>query len=625
MVKNNKNKSKITEEKELNFIFFDIIGIIIFLMAYFLPNIKFNLKIGMYFVSYVLIGFDIFKKAIKHLFKKDMFDENLLMSIATIGALFIGEYIEGIAVLLLYKIGEALQDRAVDKSKEKIKNAIDIRAHYANLIINGNIKKVDPNNLKIGDIVVVKNGEKIPTDGVISKGETRLDTSSLTGESISRSVKKNDEVLSGMINIGSIIEVKVTKEYVDSTASKIIELIENAKGVKSKTENFITKFSKTYTPVVIVIAILIAMSFPPLFGISFSESLNRALIFLVVSCPCALVISVPLGFFVGMGSCSKNGILVKGSNYLDILSNVDTIAFDKTGTLTKGVFKITKINNKSTMTDEKLVEYIALCESFSNHYIAKSIISSYSKKIDKKRIKNHEEIAGYGIKAEIDDKKVIVGNKSLIEKEGIKIQEEKTVGTIVYLAIDNSYMGNIILSDELKNNVENLTSDLKTKSGIKKNILLTGDKKSVAINIANELKFDEIYSELLPQNKVEIVEKLKQNTKGKVAFVGDGINDSPVLASADVGISMGNGSDIAIDTSDVVLMTDEPHKLIKCLKISKKTKRVVIENIVFALGVKVMVLLLSALGFATMWEAIFADVGVSLIAIFNSLRIFNTK
>ena len=625
MVKNNKNKSKITEEKELNFIFFDIIGIIIFLMAYFLPNIKFNLKIGMYFVSYVLIGFDIFKKAIKHLFKKDMFDENLLMSIATIGALFIGEYIEGIAVLLLYKIGEALQDRAVDKSKEKIKNAIDIRAHYANLIINGNIKKVDPHNLKIGDIVVVKNGEKIPTDGVISKGETRLDTSSLTGESISRSVKKNDEVLSGMINIGSIIEVKVTKEYVDSTASKIIELIENAKGVKSKTENFITKFSKTYTPVVIVIAILIAMSFPPLFGISFSESLNRALIFLVVSCPCALVISVPLGFFVGMGSCSKNGILVKGSNYLDILSNVDTIAFDKTGTLTKGVFKITKINNKSTMTDEKLVEYIALCESFSNHYIAKSIISSYSKKIDKKRIKNHEEIAGYGIKAEIDDKKVIVGNKSLIEKEGIKIQEEKTVGTIVYLAIDNSYMGNIILSDELKNNVENLTSDLKTKSGIKKNILLTGDKKSVAINIANELKFDEIYSELLPQNKVEIVEKLKQNTKGKVAFVGDGINDSPVLASADVGISMGNGSDIAIDTSDVVLMTDEPHKLIKCLKISKKTKRVVIENIVFALGVKVMVLLLSALGFATMWEAIFADVGVSLIAIFNSLRIFNTK
>lgn len=625
MVKNNKNKSKITEEKELNFIFFDIIGIIIFLMAYFLPNIKFNLKIGMYFVSYVLIGFDIFKKAIKHLFKKDMFDENLLMSIATIGALFIGEYIEGIAVLLLYKIGEALQDRAVDKSKEKIKNAIDIRAHYANLIINGNIKKVDPNNLKIGDIVVVKNGEKIPTDGVISKGETRLDTSSLTGESISRSVKKNDEVLSGMINIGSIIEVKVTKEYVDSTASKIIELIENAKGVKSKTENFITKFSKTYTPVVIVIAILIAMSFPPLFGISFSESLNRALIFLVVSCPCALVISVPLGFFVGMGSCSKNGILVKGSNYLDILSNVDTIAFDKTGTLTKGVFKITKINNKSTMTDEKLVEYIALCESFSNHYIAKSIISSYSKKIDKKRIKNHEEIAGYGIKAEIDDKKVIVGNKSLIEKEGIKIQEEKTVGTIVYLAIDNSYMGNIILSDELKNNVENLTSDLKTKSGIKKNILLTGDKKSVAINIANELKFDEIYSELLPQNKVEIVEKLKQNTKGKVAFVGDGINDSPVLASADVGISMGNGSDIAIDTSDVVLMTDEPHKLIKCLKISKKTKRVVIENIVFALGVKVIVLLLSALGFATMWEAIFADVGVSLIAIFNSLRIFNTK
>lgn len=625
MKKSNKKNNKIKVEKELNFIFLDIIGIIIFLMAYFIPNIKFNLKIGMYIVSYVLIGFDIFKNAIKHLFKKDMFDENLLMTIATIGALFIGEYIEGVAVLLLYKIGEALQDRAVDKSKEKIKNAIDIRANYANLIINGNIEKVDPHNLKIGDIVVVKNGEKIPTDGVISKGETRLDTSSLTGESIPKHAKKNDEVLSGMINVGSIIEVKVTKAYANSTASKIIDLIENAKGAKSKTENFITKFSKTYTPVVIVIAILIAMSFPPLLGISLSESLNRALIFLVVACPCALVISVPLGFFVGMGSCSKNGILVKGSNYLDILSNVDTIAFDKTGTLTKGVFKITKINNKSSMTDDEMIEYMALCESFSNHYIAKSIISSYSKTLDKKRIKKHEEIAGYGIKAEIDGKKVIVGNKSLIEKEGIKIQDEKAVGTVVYLAIDNSYVGNIILSDKLKNNVETLTLDLKNKSGIKKNVLLTGDKKSVAINIANELKFDEIHSELLPQNKVEIVEGLKQNTKGKVAFVGDGINDSPVLASADVGISMGNGSDIAIDTSDVVLMTDEPHKLIKCLKISKKTKRVVIENIVFALGIKVIVLLLSALGFATMWEAIFADVGVSLIAIFNSLRIFKTK
>lgn len=617
------DKEKIN--KEINLVFLDVIGIIVFLMAYFIPGIKFNLKIGMYIVSYALIGFDIFKKAIKHLFRKDMFDENLLMTIATIGALCIGEYIEGIAVLLLYKIGEYLQDKAVDTSKEKIKNAIDIRAKYANVIENGKVEKVDPETLKIGDIVVVKNGEKIPTDGVISKGNTRLDTSSLTGESIPKDVAENDEVLSGMINLGEVIEIKVTKAFEDSTASKILDLIENARESKSKTENFITKFSKIYTPTVIVIAILIAMSFPSIFGIGFDDSLNRALIFLVVSCPCALVISVPLGFFVGMGNCSKKGILIKGSNYLDALSSVDTVAFDKTGTLTKGVFKITKINNKSDMSDDEILEYLALCESYSNHYIAKSILASYGKEIDKERIKEHSEIAGHGIKAVIDGKEVLAGNKSLMDSQNIKVDVENTVGTVIYIAIDKKYSGNVVLSDELKDNVLELSNNLKRICGIKNTVLLTGDKENVAKKVAEEIKFNNVYGELLPQDKVEIVEKLKQGTKKKVAFVGDGINDSPVLASADVGISMGNGSDIAIDTSDIVLMTDEPHKLVECIKISKRTKSVVIQNIVFALSIKVIVLVLSAMGISTMWEAIFADVGVSLLAIFNSIRIFKIK
>lgn len=617
------DKEKIN--KEINLVFLDVIGIIVFLMAYFIPGIKFNLKIGMYIVSYALIGFDIFKKAIKHLFRKDMFDENLLMTIATIGALCIGEYIEGVAVLLLYKIGEYLQDKAVDTSKEKIKNAIDIRAKYANVIKNGKVEKVDPETLEIGDIVVVKNGEKIPTDGIISKGNTRLDTSTLTGESVPKEVAENDEVLSGMINLGEVIEIKVTKAFEDSTASKILDLIENARESKSKTENFITKFSKIYTPTVIVIAILIAMSFPSIFGIGFADSLNRALIFLVVSCPCALVISVPLGFFVGMGSCSKKGILIKGSNYLDALSSVDTVAFDKTGTLTKGVFKITKINNKSDMSDDEILEYLALCESYSNHYIAKSILTSYGKEIDKERIKDHSEIAGHGIKAVIDGKEVLAGNKSLMDSQNIKVEVEDTVGTVIYIAIDKKYSGNVVLSDELKDNVLELSNNLKRMCGIKNTVLLTGDKENVAKKVAEEIKFNNVYGELLPQDKVEIVEKLKQGTKKKVAFVGDGINDSPVLASADVGISMGNGSDIAIDTSDIVLMTDEPHKLVECIKISKKTKSVVIQNIVFALSIKVIVLVLSAMGIATMWEAIFADVGVSLLAIFNSIRIFKIK
>lgn len=613
------------EKFDLKMIFLDILGILVFLFAHFIPYLNNYVKIIMYIISYGIIGFEVFAKAIKHLFKKDMFDENLLMTIATIGALCIGEYIEGIVVLLLYKIGEFLQDLAVDRSKNKIKESIDIRAKHANLIIDGKIQEVDPNNLKIGDIVIVKNGEKIPTDGVIFKGETNLDTSSLTGESFPLKVKKEDNVLSGMINLGDTIEVKVTKEFENSAASKIIDLIENAKDKKSKTENFITKFSKIYTPLVIIIAILIVIFFPIILNIKFVDSLNRALIFLVVSCPCALVISVPLGFFVGMGNCSKHGILVKGSNYLDILSSVDTVAFDKTGTLTEGVFKITKINNNSELSDEKILEYIALAEMMSNHYIAKSIINSYGKKLDKERIKSHSEISGRGIKAIIDEKEVLVGNKKLMDENNIKIVENNDIGTIVYLAVDKTYVGSVVLSDSLKKNVDKLNYNLKKKLKIKNTVLLTGDKKEISEEVTKGLGFDAVYSDLLPQNKVEIVENLKKTSNSKVAFVGDGINDSPVLASADVGISMGKGSDIAIDTADIVLMTDEPLKIIHAIKIAKKTKNIVIQNITFALAIKFIVLFLSAVGISSMWEAIFADVGVSLIAIANSIRIFKLK
>ena len=613
------------EKLDIKIIILDIVGIILFLCAHFIPNLNNTVKIVLYIISYGIIGIEIFGKAVKHLFKNDMFDENLLMTIATIGALCIGEYIEGIIVLLLYKIGEFLQDLAVDKSKDKIKEAIDIRAKHANLIIDGKIQEVDPSNLKIGDIVVVKTGEKIPTDGIVYKGKTNLDTSSLTGESIPQNVKKDDEVLSGMINLEDTIEVKVTKEFENSAASQILELIENAKDKKSKTENFITKFSKIYTPIVILIAILIVILFPLIFNIKFVDSLNRALIFLVVSCPCALVISVPLGFFVGMGNCSKHGILVKGSNNLDVLSNVDTIAFDKTGTLTEGVFKITKINNQSNLTDDEMLEYIALSEIMSNHYIAKSIIDSVEKKLEKERIKSHSEISGRGIKANIDGKDVLVGNKKLMNENNIEIIENNNIGTIVYLAIDKKFVGSIVLSDSLKKNVDKLNYNLKKKLKIKNTILLTGDKKEISEEVTKELGFDAVYSDLLPQNKVEIVENLKKTSNAKVAFVGDGINDSPVLASADVGISMGKGSDIAIDTADIVLMTDEPSKIIHAIKIAKKTKNIVIQNITFALAIKFIVLLLSAIGISSMWEAIFADVGVSLIAIANSIRIFKLK
>lgn len=608
-------------------LFINIIGIVVLIISILIRNkIDENISIILYIASYFLIGYDILYIAISKLFKKDMFNENLLMVIATIGAFFIGEYVEGIAVLLFYKVGEFLQELALSNSKKKIKSLVDLRPDYANLKLNQSIEKVDPNIIKVDDIIVVKNGEKVPLDGVITYGSTDLDVSALTGESIPRSVVANDEVLSGSINIGSVIELKVTKTYESSTVSKIIELIENSISKKSETEKFIRRFARIYTPIVILLAILIAILFPFALNITLEDSIFRALTFLVVSCPCALVISVPLGFFVGIGTSSKNGILIKGSNYLDMLTNVKQFVFDKTGTLTNGKFEIKEIHSSKNLTNDEILEYIAICEKYSNHYIAKAVLNSYKKEIDESRIKNHEEIAGNGIKADIDSKQVLVGNFELMKSNNIEIEDINVIGTVIYLAIDGIYEGYISLSDNLKNNVESLEKELR-KFNVNDIVMLTGDNKNIADEVAKKLNFNEVYSELLPNDKVNILQDLKKrlNKNEYQVFVGDGINDAPVLATSDIGISMGKGSDIAIETSDIVLMTDEPLKLIDALKIAKQTKLIVTQNIIFAITVKILFLVFSSIGMLTMWFAIFADVGVSLIAILNSMRIFKYK
>lgn len=562
---------------------------------------------------------------IKHLngiLKKDMFDENFLMSIATLGAIAIGDYTEGIAVLIFYKIGEFLQDLAVKRSKKSIEKVLDIRSNVANLKVLNEVKVVDPKDVKIGDYIIVKTGEKIPLDGIVEEGKTNLDMSMLNGESIPKSVEIGQEVLSGSINLGSVITVKVTKKFEDSTVSQIIDLLENAVNKKSKTENFITRFAKVYTPIVVLTSVIIAIVSILFFNIEVLESIHRALIFLVISCPCALVVSVPLGFFVGIGKASKLGILVKGSNYLDILSTVNTVVFDKTGTLTKGNFEVNKIVVNSELNEEELLENIALCESLSNHYIAKAILKRYNSTVDKTRIKEHEEITGHGIRAIVDNRECIVGNDKMLSKYNIEFEVAKDYGTIIYLAVENEYKGYIVLADEIKEDSKDCIAGLK-KSGIKNNIMLTGDSKIIAENISKELGIDKVYGELLPTDKARILEEIKKEDREvRIAYVGDGINDAPVIAMADVGISMGKGSDIAIETSDIVLMTDEASKIVDAIKIAKKTKRIVIQNIVFALAIKVLFLFLSAIGISTMWEAVFADVGVTLIAVINSLRIF---
>jgi len=561
------------------------------------------------------------------MFRAKLFDENFLMTVATIGAFFVGEFPEAVAVMLFYQVGELFQSYAVDKSRKSIASLMDIRPDYANIIKDNIEEKVDPDEVKIGDIIIVKPGEKIPLDGIVIDGESMIDTKALTGESVPRKITIDDEVLSGCINQNGLIKIKVTKEYGESTVSKILELVENASSNKSKSENFITKFARVYTPVVVIIALLLAF-IPPLLinGASFSDWIYRALSFLVVSCPCALVISIPLSFFGGIGGASKIGILIKGSNYLEALSKTEVAVFDKTGTLTKGVFAVNEIFAKD-IEKEELIKLSAYAESYSNHPISKSIIEAYGEEIDKSKISEAKEISGHGIIAIVYGKEILIGNDKLMKEYNIPYEVCKKIGTIIYVAIDKKYSGYILISDEIKEDSKKAIKSLKS-NGVKEIIMLTGDKKEVAEAVSEELELDDVYSELLPDGKVEKVNQLlkKKSENGKLVFVGDGINDAPVLALSDIGIAMGAlGSDAAIEAADVVIMTDEPSKIGKGIKISRFTMKIVKENIVFAIFVKVLVLILSAFGFSTMWEAVFADVGVSVIAILNALRVLNIK
>lgn len=579
---------------------------------------------GILLVSYIIIGYDVLLKAFRNIKRGKIFDENFLMSVATIGAICISDMREAVAVMLFYQIGELFQSYAVNKSRKSIIELMDIRPDYANVIRNGKNEKVDPNEVNIEEIILVKPGEKIPLDGVIVEGKSLLNTVALTGESIPRSVKENDEVLSGCINNEGILKIKVTKKFGDSTVSKILDLVENASNRKSKSEAFITKFAKYYTPIVCGIALVVAI-FPPLIlKEPFNTWTYKALSFLVVSCPCALVISIPLSFFGGLGASSNIGVLVKGSNYLEALSNVDIVVCDKTGTLTEGVFKVQEINAVG-ISNEELLKMTAYAESFSNHPISISLKEAYGKKIDSSKVTKAREIVGKGIYAKVLGKDVYVGNDKLLKELEIKIDKVNKTGTVIYTVIDNKYCGYILISDKIKEDSYKMIKSLK-KNNISKIVMLTGDRENISKSISNELKLDEYYAELLPQDKVSITEKIMHEKDGNLLFIGDGINDAPVLALSDIGVSMGSlGSDAAIEASDIVIMTDEPSKISDVIKISKKTMKIVRENIVFAISIKIAVLILSLLGIATMWSAVFADVGVSVIAILNSLRILNVK
>ena len=549
------------------------------------------------------------------------------MAVATIGAFAIGEFPEAVAVMLFYQIGELFQDYAVDKSKESITNLMDIRPDVAVVKRNGKLETVKPETVKIGEEIVVKPGEKIPLDGTIIDGSSMLDTSALTGESVPRSAKIGEKVLSGCINQSGVLTIKVEKEFVESTVSKILDLVENASNKKSKSENFITKFAKIYTPTVVGIAVLLAIIPPFLLNWgSFSEWLERALTFLVVSCPCALVISIPLGFFGGIGGASRKGVLIKGSNYLELLSKTDIFVFDKTGTLTEGVFEVQKINPVD-ISEEELLKIAAYAESYSNHPISASIKKAYQKEINQEIIEKTEEISGKGIVSQIENKTVVIGNNKIMQEKGIEYKESNDIGTILYVAINNKFAGSIVIADKIKEDAKQTIQGLK-RNTVSKTVMLTGDKKEIAEKVAKQIEIDEVYTDLLPDQKVEKVEELmKQKTKkGKLAFVGDGINDAPVLAISDIGIAMGGlGSDAAIEAADIVIMNDKPSKILEAIKISNKTMRIVKQNIIFAISVKILVLILGACGIATMWEAVFADVGVSFIAILNSLRALGRK
>ncbi|MBD7912866.1 heavy metal translocating P-type ATPase [Clostridium cibarium] len=621
----NKSKAKneeVEEESNKSEIIRLIIGALIFAVAT-IMKLSQPIELLLYLVSYVLVGGEVILGAFKNIIRGQIFDENFLMSIATIGAFAIGEYPEGVAVMLFYQIGEMFQDMAVNKSRKSISSLMDIRPDFANLKLDGDLKKVDPEDVKIGDIIVVKPGEKVPLDGKVIEGKSMVDTAALTGESVPREVSVGDNILNGVINKNGLLTIEVEKKFGDSTVAKILDLVQNASSKKAPTENFITKFARYYTPAVVFAALALGL-IPPLVieGATYSEWIYRALSFLVVSCPCALVVSIPLGFFGGIGGASKNGILVKGGNYLEALNSAEMVVFDKTGTLTKGIFKVTEVKPEENISKDELIACAAYAENYSNHPIATSILKAYGSEIIKEKIKDYEEISGHGVKVTLDGKEVLAGNYKLMDKENIKYKQVETIGTVVHVAIEKKYAGYIVISDEVKEDSAKAIKALK-EIGIKKTVMLTGDNKKVGEIIAKELGLDEVYSELLPDQKVEKLELFfkEKSPKGKVIFVGDGINDAPVLARADIGIAMGGvGSDAAIEAADVVIMTDEPSKIASAIKIAKKTRRIVMQNIVFALSVKLVILALVAIGMGTMWEAVFGDVGVALLAVLNAMR-----
>jgi len=616
-----------------------LIGGILFVLGIFVPKTLFIPKLAVFLVSYLVIGGDVLLSAFKNILNGQVFDENFLMAIATIGAFAIGEYPEGVAVMLFYQLGELLQGIAVNNSRKSIVSLMDIRPDYANIKVGEGIKKVSPEEIKVGEIIVVKPGEKVPLDGKIVKGASTFDTSALTGESLPREAKAGDDVLSGFINKNGLIEIQVAKVFSESTVSKILYLMENAGSKKSKTENFITKFARYYTPVVVITALIVAI-FPPLLiqGATFSDWIYRALIFLVVSCPCALVISIPLGFFGGIGGASRHGILIKGTNYLEVLNNLESVVMDKTGTLTKGIFKVTEVNaennikindfqnNKTELTKPLLLKYAAHIEKFSNHPIAQSIVAEYENsvsKVDENVVKDFEEISGFGIKVNINNHQFLAGNSKLMNLENITFDKKENLGTAIYLAADGKYIGNILISDEVKEDSARAIKGMK-ENGVKEIVMLTGDNEAIGKNIAEKLGIDKVFTELLPNEKVEKLEEIykTKSEKGKVAFVGDGINDAPVLARADLGIAMGGaGSDAAIEAADVVIMNDKPSKIVTAIKIAKKTKEIVWQNITVAFAIKIVVMALGLFGDATMWEAVFADVGVALLAVLNATRV----
>ena len=618
-------------KKQKKMLYRIIIAAVLMILLLFMP-VNGIIRFLLYMIPYFVIGYDVLKKAILGIFNGQVFDENFLMAIATVGAIIIavtgnGDYTEAIAVLLFYQIGELFQSYAVGKSRKNISELMDIRPDYANIEVDGSLSQVDPDEISIGTIITVLPGEKVPIDGVIVEGKSTLNTAALTGESMPRDVSKDDEVISGCINLNGVLKIKTTKEFGESTVSKILDLVENASSRKSKSEAFISKFAKVYTPFVCYSALVLAL-LPPIVRTLFldlspnwSDWIYRALTFLVISCPCALVISIPLSFFAGIGGAGKAGILIKGSNYLETLSMVDYVVMDKTGTLTEGVFKVDSIHH-NTIPEDKLLEYAALAESSSSHPISKSIINAYNKPIDRNRITNIEEISGHGVIATVDGVNVTIGNDKLMDKYNISYEKCHKSGTLIHIALDGKYAGHIVISDAIKSNSKNAMNELK-RIGIKKTIMLTGDCEDVACDVSKKLGIDEYHSELLPSGKVDMVEQIiaKKPKQSKLAFVGDGINDAPVLSRSDIGIAMGAmGSDAAIEAADIVLMDDDPLKIAKAIKISKKCIGIVRQNIAFAIGVKAICLILGAIGIANMWLAIFADVGVMVIAVLNAIR-----